>query len=130
MKNIKIRYIIGILTALVFVIVALLSYDTSAIEYSNFQSAKQSGKKVQIIGSWVKDQPTNYDPDKNLFSFHMNDKENNASKIVFSGPRPNNFEIANYFVVTGKYNGDEFLASDILTKCPSKYEGKSEDLKK
>jgi cytochrome c-type biogenesis protein CcmE len=124
------RYIIGIAVAIVFVVIALLSFDQSTIEYANFSDAKASGKKVQIIGQWVKEQPAVYNADKDEFTFTMQDKKNEKVKIVFAGSKPNNFDIAHYFVVKGKFSGNDFKASEIYTKCPSKYEGNANELKK
>ncbi len=125
----KKKYIIGIAIAAVFVAIAIYSYSSNTIDYSNFGPAKTSGKKVQIIGSWVKAKPAEYNGEKNLFTFYMLDKENKEAKVIFNGPKPNNFALANYFVVTGKFQGNDFIASDILTKCPSKYEGTIKDVK-
>jgi cytochrome c-type biogenesis protein CcmE len=124
------KYLIGIIASVVFVVIAAFALNSNAIEYANFGQAKQSGKKVQVTGQWVKDKPTNYDPLQNIFTFYMKDKENKEVKVISNGPKPQNFNIANYFVVTGKFNGNTFYATDILTKCPSKYEGQIEDLKK
>jgi len=126
----KKKYMFGVGIALIFVIVAVFALNSSAIEYANFGKAMSSGKTVQVTGSWVKEKPTEYNPDKNLFTFYMLDKENKEAKVVFNGPKPQNFNIANYFVATGKFDGSTFYASNILTKCPSKYEGQIEDLKK
>ena len=126
----KTKYIIGVVAAICFVVVAIFALNSNAIEYSSLKNASESGKKVQVTGSWVKEKPADYDANKNIFTFFMKDKENKEVKVVFNGPKPQNFNIANYFVVTGKLEGDTFYASDILTKCPSKYEGQIEDLKR
>jgi len=124
------KYIIGLAVAVVFIVIAVLSLDTSAIEYANFEEAMASGKKVQVTGSWIKEKPTHYDPEKNLFTFYMKDKKNKEVKVIHKGPKPQNFNIANYFVVTGRFRGNVFYSTNILTKCPSKYEGQIDDLKK
>jgi cytochrome c-type biogenesis protein CcmE len=124
------KYIIGIAVAAVFIIVAVLAIDSNAIEYANFDDAIGTNKTVQVTGSWIKQKPTKYDPANNLFVFYMKDKKNKEVKVIFNGPKPQNFNIANYFVVTGKFKNDVFYATDILTKCPSKYEGQIDDLKK
>ena len=41
---------------------------------------------------------------------------------VLDGAKPNNFELANAIVIKGRVEGSSFHASEILTKCPSKYE--------
>ena len=43
--------------------------------------------------------------------------------LIYEGAMPNNFESATSIVVTGSYQNGYFHAKDILTKCPSKYEG-------
>lgn len=126
----KLRYIIGIILALIFIIIAVFSSSFSSIEYSNFGPAKLNAKKVQVKGTWVKDMPTSYEPSTNTFTFYMKDYEEKISKVVYSGGKPNNFEIATHIVIKGKFQGETFSASEILTKCPSKYEGNVEELKK
>jgi len=124
------KYIIGLSIAVVFIVVAIFALDSSAIEYASFNDAIKSGKKVQVTGSWVKEKPADYNPEENTFTFFMMDKQNRQVKVISEGPKPQNFNIANYFVVTGTFKGETFYATDILTKCPSKYEGQIEDLKK
>ncbi len=125
----KPRYIVGAVIGVIFLIFAIYSFDSSKIEYTDFNEARETGKTVQVIGSWVKDQDYDYDADNNQFIFYMEDKDDNVTKIIFDGSKPNNFDIAPELVIKGKFNGDVFRASEILTKCPSKYEGNGEDLK-
>jgi cytochrome c-type biogenesis protein CcmE len=51
-------------------------------------------------------------------------------KVIYDGAKPNNFELANAVVVKGRYQEGYFHASDILTKCPSKYEADANAVKK
>jgi len=125
----KPRYLIGIAVAAIFIVIAVLSFDKSTIEYANFTEAEKNGKLVQVIGTLVKDKDAVYDTQNNLFTFYMEDKQTNQSKIIYEGPPPPNFEIAEYFVIKGKHEGKHFNAEEIYTKCPSKYEGTIEDLK-
>ncbi|MFA6571845.1 MAG: cytochrome c maturation protein CcmE [Bacteroidota bacterium] len=126
----KIKYIIGGVVIVIFVVIALVSFNSSKIDYSNFAEAKKSGKIVQIIGERLKDPAPKYDAQANILSFVMRDKEANSNIIIFHGPQPNNFDIAPNLVIKGSFSGNEFHASEILTKCPSKYEGSAEELKK
>ena len=119
----KKKYIIGIVLGLVFIIIAVMSFDKSKVEYANFSKAKASGKVYQIIGSWVQDKPSDYDITKNQFTFYMRDEASIVTKVVYTGSKPNNFNIAPTVVVKGQYEGDCFKANNLLTKCPSKYEG-------
>lgn len=119
----KSKYIIGIALISIFVVLAFLSFSQSKIEYSDFTDAKNNEKTVQIIGSVNKDKPFSYNQEANLFTFFLKDEKNIESKVTLKGPKPANFEMAPTCVVKGKYNNGEFIATDVLTKCPSKYEG-------
>jgi cytochrome c-type biogenesis protein CcmE len=102
----------------------------SNVEYADFATAERTHKKVQVKGEWMKDQPTSFDAEKVKFTFYMKDDANRVTKVVLDGAKPNNFELATSVVAKGKYINGEFQASDVLTKCPSKYEGTSEAVKK
>jgi len=64
-----------------------------------------------------------YDPEKdpNYFTFHIKDMEGTEKKVVLYGSKPQDFEMSEQIVLTGKMDGEEFVATDMLTKCPSKY---------
>ena len=42
-------------------------------------------------------------------------------KVVFDGAKPQDFELSEQIVVTGRMKDDTFIATDLLMKCPSKY---------
>lgn len=122
------KYIIGVVIALAFIVLAYMSFDATKIEYSDFEKASDTQKVVQVIGSWNKDKDYKYDTDRNMFTFVMTDEESNDATVIYNGGKPNNFDIAPMVVVKGKFSGEVFEASEILTKCPSKYEGQYEEL--
>ena len=78
----KIKYIIGTAIGLVFVVVALLSFNSSKIEYADFSKAKDNGKIVQVIGSWDKSQPYDYNTRSNEFKFSMIDENGNKTNVI------------------------------------------------
>ncbi|MBM2816032.1 MAG: Cytochrome c-type biosis protein [Ignavibacteria bacterium] len=125
----KPRYIIGFALALVFIVIAIFSLSTDSVSYTGFAYAKNSGKVVQIIGSSAKDDAYKYMAAANIFTFRMKDSTNTNAIVKYNGSVPNNFDIAPMIVVKGKFVRDTFMASDILTKCPSKYESKFEQSK-
>lgn len=116
------KYIIGAVIAIAFTVVAFLSFDSSKIEYTNFAKAKATEKTYQIIGSWLKDKPSSYNNSNNTFTFFMLDEKKDTACVIFSGAKPNNFDMATQVVVKGSFSKNNFHASEILTKCPSKYE--------
>jgi cytochrome c-type biogenesis protein CcmE len=119
----KSKHIIAIVIAIIFVGVAAFGLIENKIDYSDFQKAQSAGSRAQISGTWVKEKGANYDAKTNTFTFHMMDKEGVEMPVKYSGAKPNNFELAPTVVCVGKVEEGVFQASDIQTKCPSKYEG-------
>ena len=126
----KIKIIIGSLIIIGAIIFGAISFVETNVEYADFQTAITSQKKVQVKGEWVKEKETVYDANHHQFIFYMKDDNDQEEKVVFDGAKPNNFELANAIVIKGRYQDGSFHASDILTKCPSKYEADSETVKK
>ncbi len=124
----KTKYIVGIVIALIFIAIAVMSFDSSKIEYADFPEAKESGKTVQVIGTWDKSENYFYDSHKDEFVFKMLDEQGNSTYVVCQGAKPNNFDVAPMLVIKGKYQGERFAAQEILTKCPSKYEGQFDEM--
>ena len=117
----KLKYILGGFIIVCLVVVIVKSMPKS--DYADFASAKETGKTVQILGSVIKSNKYIYKPEQNNMIFEMKDEKNNIALVNYSGIYPNNFDIAPMVVIKGKFVGNTFKASDILTKCPSKYEG-------
>ena len=125
---------IKIVLAVVVIIAALIfgavSFVETNVEYTDFREAHTVDRKVQVKGTWVQERETTFDADKSLFTFYMVDENGQLERVEYRGAKPNNFEIADAIVVKGKYLDGTFHADDILTKCPSKYEGDSESVQK
>ncbi len=124
------KMIVGGIVIVIFIIFGAYSFLESTVEYTDLRGAMKTGKKVQVKGSWVRDKETYFDTRENQFSFYMRDDNDEEIKVVLDGAKPNNFEIATSIVVKGRYENGYFHASEVLTKCPSKYEGQAEDVKK
>ena len=64
-----------------------------------------------------------YDPvkDANYFSFYLKDKEGSMRKVVSSEPKQQDFERAESVNMYGHIDGDVFVATKVIPKCPSKY---------
>ena len=96
----------------------------------DFAEIVKSDATIKATGSWVKEKSYDIDKQKNVFSFYMKDYNGKEIKVIYKGAIPNNFESSTSVVVTGKYKEGKFYASDILTKCPSKYETEYEAAEK
>lgn len=127
--NKKISFLIGIIVILFFLVWGGITLLGSKLEYVDFNEAISKKKKVEVQGIYVKEKGQNFDG--NIFTFYMKDKNNTEMKVIYKGPKPNNFDEADAVVVKGKVDqNNNFIADDILTKCPSKYEGKGEEFRK
>ena len=123
-----------IIVAVVIIVGALIfgatTFLESNIEYMNFAKAQSVNKKVQVKGKWVKEKESQFDAAKSQFTFYMVDDNKQEVKVVLDGAKPNNFEMAVEVVAKGRFKDGYFHANEILTKCPSKYEGDGQAVKK
>lgn len=117
------RYVIAGIIVVVLAVVAWFALGDSSIEYADVERAQRLGKTVQVVGTWAKEEGSKYDEQGNLFTFHMNDEKGKRVFVELQGAKPNNFEIATSIVVRGRMEGTTFKATNVLTKCPSKYDG-------
>lgn len=120
MKKIHILLIVIIAVAIGAILTTLNSTST----YANFnEAAKDPGSEYHVVGKLNKEKETVYDPhaDANLFTFYMVDNQGTEKKVILHKNKPQDFERSEQIVLIGKMQGDAFDASDILMKCPSKY---------
>lgn len=114
--------ILGIIVIAVAICIIISTYaDTST--YASFKEAKITQSELHVVGHLDKQREQIYDAkkDANYFSFFMTDNKGEECKIVFTGTKPQDFERSEQIVLTGQMVGNEFHASKILMKCPSKY---------
>lgn len=105
-------------------ITAIISTFGDASSYETFASAQEyPDKEYHIVGQLTLPEKMHYDPagDANLFSFYLKDKADEVKKVIFYGAKPHDFERSEQIVLTGKPKGEDFIATKILMKCPSKY---------
>lgn len=112
---------------LVFVVAAIgviLSLFANTSTYTDFSAATDNpGKEFHIIGKLALDKPIVYDTkvDANKFTFFMTDQKGDEKLVTYKGAKPQDFEKSEQVVVIGKMENNEFIASSLLLKCPSKY---------
>lgn len=122
MQGIKRIHIISLIMV-VAAVVLLLSASKDMSSYATFAQAEQADKPVKVVGTLSKDKEIYYDPakDPNYFSFYIKDSEGAERKVVLHDAKPQDFEMSEQIVVTGQLQNQQFEASDLLMKCPSKY---------
>ena len=129
MKKTHIAAIVMLLVAVVMLIRSTGNLST----FATFETAAKSEMRVKVVGQLSLADPVEYDPEKdpNHFSFYLIDEDEVKRKVILSEPKPRDFERAEQIVVSGKMNDNkEFVADEILLKCPSKYAEEQLELRK
>ena len=114
--------IFGIIVIAIAIAVIISTYSSTST-YGSFSEAKETTSELHVVGKVNKSKELFYEPtkDANYFSFYMRDNKGSECKVVYTGTKPEDFEKSEQIVLTGKMVGNEFHASSILMKCPSKY---------
>ena len=111
------------LVSIAVAIAVIISFYGSASTYGSFKDAKSTNGELHVIGYLDKEKELYYDASKdaNYFSFFMKDKKGEECKVIFPGTKPQDFERSEQIVLVGEMKNNEFHASHIQMKCPSKY---------
>jgi len=122
MKGIKKIHVVSLIM-IVAAVTLLLSASKDMSTYATFQQATQTQSSVKVVATLAKDKEMYYNPaeDPNYFSFYLKDANGEERKVVLHDAKPQDFELSEQIVVTGKMKGEDFIASNLLLKCPSKY---------
>ena len=126
----KLHVVAIIIIAIAFgVILTSLSNNST---YASFkEAAEHPGSVYHVVGKLDKSKPFLYDPhlNANRFTFYMVDREGKECKVMLNSPEPQDFAQSDQIVVIGKApDNNEFAASEVLMKCPSKYKANSRPL--
>ena len=117
----KPKTIFGIVLLVGFGSMLFMNFGQHVGGYMDFAEAERTGSKAHVVGYWVEDGKTGYDPQRNVFQFQMKDEMGKVQRVHYYNPMPANFEDAEKLVINGQLQGDVFVAEHILVKCPSKY---------
>lgn len=133
-SNKNLKFIIGglLLIGLVAALMVQATMSTGAyyMTVSEVQSRSASlvGERVRVSGTVV-DGSEDWRPQEVTLRFSIADENGSQLPIVFSGPRPDNFQRAASAIVEGELLPDgSFQAETLLLKCPSRYEEEPEEV--
>jgi cytochrome c-type biogenesis protein CcmE len=127
----KPKIVIGSVIVAIFIMFGAYSFMDSNVEYTDISGAMKKHKKVQLKGSWNKEKESAFDATKSQFTFWLVDENGKECKVVLDGAAPNNFELATSVVAKGRFTEEGYFhATEVLTKCPSKYEAQASEVKK
>lgn len=129
----KAKYIIGAVIIVVFLAWGASSFMKTTIQYVSIDEAAHAHRTVQVMGK-IDFSAVRYDQPKSRLEFSIYDPDaadmTQAKRldVVYYGVVPGNFDQAKSVVVKGKPGDDgEFVADQMLVKCPSKYQGEGGD---
>lgn len=116
----KPKLILGIVAIVGFTSLLMYNFGESISTYTTFEGAGER-TSAHIPGTWDEEKGAEFSLETKKFVFYMKDEDGVSKKVVYSKPKPNNFEQADQLVVIGEMRGDTFYANEMLMKCPSKY---------
>lgn len=127
----KPKIVIGSVIVALFIVFGAYSFMDSNVEYTDIAGAMKKHKKVQLKGAWNKEKESAFDASTSQFTFWLVDESGKECKVVLDGAAPNNFELATSVVAKGRFTEEGYFhATEVLTKCPSKYEAQASEVKK
>jgi cytochrome c-type biogenesis protein CcmE len=98
------------------------AFATSASPYVTIKEAKtNSGDHLHLAGTLVKDS-AHADILKRRLTFRLQDASGDVVLVEHVGEMPSNLAEANKIVAIGGMKGDHFESSQLIVKCPSRYD--------
>ncbi len=111
-----------IIAVLVVVISGIIIYSSlaGASRYADFTEAfSYPGQKFTVMGKLDHSKPIVDLP--NHLEFYLTDEKKMSKKVIYNKTKPQDFERSEKIVMTGAAGKENFIASELLLKCPSKY---------
>lgn len=91
------------------------------VPYRGFNEVKRIGGAGQVYGRVISDCRTD---DAGCIEFTMVDSDGAVEVVRYCGVPPIGLERGKHVVAVGKFDGEVFVANQLLTKCPSRYSNK------
>ncbi len=126
-------FILIVIAIAIGIIITSAGDASQYVTYQQAQALAQKGEdsKVHVVGELTRNEQgeiigVEYDPlkDPNFLAFNLIDENKQVFRVVCYNPPPSmqDFKKSEKIVIIGKCKGQDFVASEILMKCPSKYE--------
>jgi cytochrome c-type biogenesis protein CcmE len=115
-------YVIGGVLLIAFIAFGATSFKSNLTPYVSFGDAMSGHRQVQVAGELVRGS-SSFVKGANELSFMIMNKQGEKMRVLYKGVKPGNFEDAKEIVVIGRYHDGAFYATQMLVKCPSKYQG-------
>ncbi|MEP6756078.1 MAG: cytochrome c maturation protein CcmE [Chthonomonadales bacterium] len=119
----KPAYWIAFLVVGACMFISLYAFSDAMAQHTTIsQAVAKPGVMLQVPGKIIKE-TVQYDSLKGRLQFNISEP-NDPTKvmtIVYSEPKPENFDAATSVEAVGEYRDGAFHAKNLLVKCPSKY---------
>lgn len=101
----------------------IATFTSTSRSVSFAEAASTPGEECKISGTLNRNFPVVYEPeiDPTRTAFHMIDGTGQTQFVVLNQPKPTGLENSESIDLYGSIVGDEFHATEMLMKCPSKY---------
>jgi cytochrome c-type biogenesis protein CcmE len=118
-------YIVGAVIVALALTMAMYSFKSTLTAYVSVSEARVSPRAVQVAGIVVKGSER-YDLESHKLMFMLREDGGDEMAVEYDGRKPASFDDATKVVSIGKYSTkrDLFVATELLVKCPTKYEGR------
>lgn len=115
--------VVGILVIVVFALFGAGAFKKSLTPYVEFAEARRSARTVQVRGT--KDPASvRFDDRLHALRFDLTNAAHERLPVVYRHAKPGNFDQADELVVIGRFRNGVFECSQMIVKCPSKYQAK------
>ena len=125
----RVWYAVGGVLVVAFLAYGTTSFKSNLTPYVSFAEAASSARKVQVAGGLVENS-TKYLDESQELRFTIVEENGDTMVVHYDGVKPGNFEEAVQIVVVGMFDDGVFQAEQLLVKCPSKYQGLEDDVRK
>ena len=127
MKNTSALSLVFI-SIMIIIIITTFGDASTYVSFSEAKSLYSSGNfsKIHVVGKLNKNSNDKIigikkGDDMLSFTFEMVDEKGKKENVFYGEPMPPDFLLSEQIVVIGYYNNNQFIADEILLKCPSKY---------
>ncbi len=121
---------IAIIILLGIGVATVISLYGNTTQYVGFETAENMAKEnpkkeFHVVCKINKSKGIKYNPQENpnLTEFYAIDTLGKERKVVYLNSKPADMDTAEKLVIIGSAKENYFQATQILSKCPSKYEG-------
>lgn len=114
--------ILPVLISVVAIGVVVAVFSQGASPYITVAEARKLSSDRLNLGLDLDKKSISKSIKSGVIEFDGKDKNGEKIHVVYNGDPVNNLDQADRVTAIGKLDGDNFIAEQLLTKCPSKYE--------